>query len=83
MTNKVRINPLKFAETAGAQRSAELARWELDQVGVCPVCAQEGRGVVRRMEIALAEKIPVFVCVEHCVALPMPDELGESIVGAV
>ena len=82
MSTKVRINPLKTAETAGAARATELARWELDQVGVCPVCAQEGR-VGRRMEIALAEKIPVFVCVEHCVALPMPDELGESIVGAV
>ena len=82
MSIKVRINPLKTAETAAAQRSAELARWELDQIGVCPVCAQEGQ-VGRRMEIALAEKIPVFVCVEHCVALPMPDEMGAAIVGAV
>lgn len=79
MSTKVRINPLKTAETASAARNAELARWELDQVGVCPVCAQENR--IGRMEIGLADGIPSFVCEEHSVCLPMPNEMGAPLLG--
>ena len=73
-------NPFKLSreiEQASAQRQPLLARWELDDVGVCPVCKQEGMGH-RQMKLTDAQGIPTFVCIEHCVALPAPDEIGAT-----
>lgn len=74
-----RTNPFQLSrqieEASVAQRQHVLARWDLDDVGVCPVCKQDGFNQ-RKMELVSAQGIPTFVCVDHCIALPAPDEVG-------
>lgn len=81
MTNTTRLNPFELArkiEQASAERTAVTARWDLVDVGVCPACKQEGMGH-RQMQLVSASGIPSFVCVEHCVCLPAPDEIGATL----
>jgi hypothetical protein len=76
MNTKVRKSPFR-SETAAVTPHKETARWELNTVGVCPVCAQGG--LPKQMQLVSAQGIPAFVCVEHCVCLPAPDEIGVSL----
>lgn len=57
-----RVNPLTNVETA---------RWDNENYGKCPVCEQSGMETT--MEVARIGTLPVYVCQEHNVCLPVED----------
>ena len=61
-----RINPLVTASVKGAK---EMARWDNEERGICPVCTQEGNP--QEMRLAKTQLGPVYVCLEHHVCLPV------------
>jgi hypothetical protein len=56
-----RINPLQKVE----------ARLDIEEHGLCPIC--KSNNVEYSMPIVTAAGVPTYVCVEHCVSLPVED----------
>lgn len=62
----MRLDPLNLTDKS-ATINVETARFENTEVGKCPVCHIG-------METAEVQGINCYVCVEHCICLPQPDE---------
>lgn len=63
----MRHDPLRMHDIARTVQFEVRARFENTEIGKCPVCHAS-------MESAELSGIDVFVCTEHCVCLPKPDQ---------